>query len=126
MQSITYAPVTYTPAVRDDTAPDISKDGLASANLIDPPAISCPSNPINPATSHLLGSITYDREHDFNLEWNSIEAFKEWLDNEQTAKGIELRPLKIECGSTLYTTNQIFHCMHNRMGGLKLYQKKTV
>jgi hypothetical protein len=125
MQSITYAPVTYAPAVRDDTAPDISKDGLASANLIEPPAISCPSNPIDPATSRLLGSITYDRGHGFNLEWDSMESFKDWLDNEQTAKGIELRPSKIERGSALYTTNQIFCCARNGTGGLKLYQKKT-
>jgi hypothetical protein len=54
-----------------------------------------------------------------------MESFKDWLDNEQTAKGIELRPLKIEHRSALYTTNQIFHCVHNGMGRLKLYQKKT-
>jgi hypothetical protein len=119
MESITYAPV-----VRDNSTPDISEVGLAPTDLINP-AISRPSNPIDPATSRLLGSITYDRGHGFNLAWDSMEAFKEWLDNEQTAKGIELRPSKMERGSALYTTNQIFRCARNGTGGLKLYQKKT-
>jgi hypothetical protein len=104
---------TNAPVVRDDTAPDLSQSGLARAN------------PIDPATSRLLGSITYDREHGFNLEWDSKEAFKIWLDNEQTAQSIELRPSKIERGSALYTTNQIFRCACNGTGGLKHYQKKT-
>ena len=103
---------TNAPVVRDDTAPDLSQSGLARAN------------PIDPATSRLLGSITYDREHGFNLEWDSKEAFKIWLDNEQTAQSIELRPSKIERGSALYTTNQIFCCARNGTGGLKHYQKK--
>jgi hypothetical protein len=60
-------------AVRDDPAPDQSQLGLTRVI------------PIDPATSRLLGSITYDREHGFNLEWDSKEAFKSWLDNEQTA-----------------------------------------
>jgi len=101
------------PVVNDDTAPDLSQTG--HARVI----------PIDPATSRLLGSITYDREHGFNLEWDCKEAFKDWLDDEQTAKSIELRPSKIERGSALYTTNQIFRCARNGTGGLKPYQKKT-
>ena len=88
----------------NDTAPDHSQIGLARVN------------PIDPATSRLLGSITYDREHGFKLEWYSKEAFKDWLDNEQTAKSIELRPSKIERGTALYTTNQIFRCARNEIG----------
>ena len=105
--------ITNAPVVGNDTAPDHSQIGLARVN------------PIDPATSRLLGSITYDREHGFNLEWYSKEAFKDWLDNEQTAKSIELRPSKIEHGTALYTTNQIFRCARNGTGGLKPYQKKT-
>ena len=97
----------------DDTTPGHSQIGLACVN------------PIDPATSRLLGSITYDWEHSFNLEWDSLEAFKNWLDNEQTAKSIELRPSKIKHGSALYMANQIFCCAWNRMGGVKEYQKKT-
>jgi len=106
--------ITSPPVVSDtDTAPDLSQIGQARVF------------PIDPATSRLLGSITYDREHGFNLEWDSKEAFKDWLDNEQTAQSIELRPSKIERGSALYTTNQIFRCARNGTGGLKPYQKKT-
>jgi hypothetical protein len=90
---------TNPPVVRDNTILDLFQSGLAHAN------------PIDPATLRLLGSIIYDREHGFNLEWDSKEAFKIWLDNEQTAQSIELRPSKIKCESTLYTTNQIFHCV---------------
>ena len=82
------------------------------------------TDPIDPATSHLRGSITFDWKHGFSLEWKSKEAFKDWLDNEQTAQSIKLRPSKIEHGSILYTTNQIFWCTHNGMGSFKAYQKK--
>ena len=105
--------ITNAPVVRDDPAPDLSQSGLARV---------CP---IDPATSRLLGSITYDREHGFNLEWECKEAFKIWLDNEQTDQSIELRPFRIERGSALYTTNQIFRCARNGTGGLKHHQKKT-
>ena len=108
--------ITNAPIVRDDPAPDQSQFGLTRV---------LPVNPIDPATSRLLGSITYDREHSFNLEWDSKEAFKTWLDNEQTAQSIELRPSKIERGSALYATNQIFRCARNGTGGVKIYQKKT-
>jgi len=106
--------ITSLPVVNNDTAPDLCQIGQACAVSIDP------------TTSHLLGSITYNWEHGFNLEWKSKEAFKDWLDNEQMAQAIELRPSKLECGSALYTTNQIFRCMRNGMGGLKPYQKKTM
>ena len=48
--------ITKAPIVRDNTTLDISQYRLAYANPIDS-AISC-----------LLGSITYDRKHSFNLE----------------------------------------------------------
>jgi hypothetical protein len=105
--------ITNVPIVRDDTAANHSQIG--QTRVI----------PIDPATSHLLGSIMYDRKHGFNLEWDSKEAFKDWLDNEQTEKSIDLRPSKIERGSALYTTNHIFRCARNGTGGLKPYQKKT-
>jgi hypothetical protein len=105
--------ITNVPAVRGDTASDLSQNGHMRVIQIDP------------ATSHLLESITYDREHGFDLEWDSKEAFKDWLDNEQMAQSIELRPSKIEHRSALYTTNQIFRCVCNRTGSIKKYQKKT-
>ena len=103
------------PIERDETwsTPNHSQIGLEHAD------------PIDLATSRLRGSITFNWKHGFSLEWESKEAFKDWLDNEQTAQPIELRPLKIEHGSVLYTTNQIFQCARNRMGGFKAYQKKT-
>ncbi len=105
--------ITNALVVRDDPAPDQPQFGLTRVL------------PIDPATSRLLGSITYDREHGFNLEWDTKEAFKAWLENEQTAQSIELRPSKIERGSALYSTNQIFRCTRNGTGGVKHYQKKT-
>jgi hypothetical protein len=105
--------ITNLPTVRDNTALDLSQNGHMCVIQIDP------------ATLHLLGSIIYNWEHSFDLEWDSKKAFKDWLDNKQTAQSIKLRPSKIECRSTLYTTNQIFRCMCNRMGGIKKYQKKT-
>ena len=103
------------PIERDETwsAPNHSQIRLERTDLIDP------------ATSCLRGSITFDWKHGFSLEWESKEAFKDWLDNEQTAQSIELRPSKIEHGSVLYTTNQIFRCARNGTGGFKAYQKKT-
>ena len=41
------------------------------------------SGDIDPATSRQTGSITHDRENGFNLEWDSIQSFKDWLDIEQ-------------------------------------------
>jgi hypothetical protein len=105
--------ITNVPAVRG-TAPDLSQNGHTCVIQIDP------------TTSCLLGSIMYDWEHGFDLEWDSKKAFKDWLDNEQTAQSIELRPSKIECRSALYMTNQIFCCTHNGLGGIKKYQKKTM
>jgi hypothetical protein len=101
--------ITNVPTVRGNTAPDLSQNGHVCVIQIDP------------ATSCLLGSITYDQEYGFNLKWDSKEAFKDWLDNEQMAQSIELRPSKIECGSALYMTNQIFHCIRNRTGSIKKY-----
>lgn len=107
MSSVDY--FTNAPVLRDYTA--------ARAN-----------DPVDPATSCLIGSITYDRRgNDFNLEWDSMEAFKDWLDKEQTAQSIELKISKITHGrgNALYTTNQTFRCTRNGTGGSKCYQKKT-
>ncbi len=83
------------------------------------------SDDIDPATSPQTGSITYDRENGFNLEWDSIGSFKDWLDNEQTTQSIELKISKIAHRSSLCTTNQTFRCTRNGTGGLSKYQKKT-
>jgi hypothetical protein len=87
------------------SAPDLCQNGSVHAIQIDP------------ATSCLIGNITYDQGHGFNLEWNSKEAFKDWLNNKQIAQSIVLRPSKIEYRSTLYIT------MAARMG-VKRREKK--
>jgi hypothetical protein len=48
-------------------------------------------NPVDPATSRQRGSITWDQEHSFNLEWDSPEDFHKWHESEQRAHGVELR-----------------------------------
>lgn len=82
---------------------------------------------IDPATSRRPGSITYDREHDFNLEWESISEFHQWREYEERAHGIELRCCHIRRAnrSALYTTNQLFCCSRQGTGGIKPYEKKT-
>ena len=104
--------ITDAPIVRDEATLVASQSGLMH---------TCP---IDPAFSCLLESITYNREHGFDLEWDSKEGFKAWLDNKQTAQSIELRPSKIERGSALYMTNQIFRCACNGTGSVKPYQKR--
>jgi hypothetical protein len=66
--------ITNAPAVRDNCPGPFPN--WTSACLFDRSARA--------ATSRLLGSITYDREHGFDLE-----AFKDWLDNEH---GQQQRP----------------------------------
>jgi hypothetical protein len=48
-------------------------------------------NAVDPATSQQRGSITWDREHGFDLEWDSPEDFHKWCKSEQRAHGVELR-----------------------------------
>ena len=100
--------ITNVRVLRDDTA-------AARANLNDP---------IDPATSCLMGSFTYDRENGFNLEWDSIEAFRDWFDKEQMAQAIELKLSKTTHVSALFTTSRTFRCTRKGTGGSK-YQRKT-
>ena len=85
------------------------------------------AKPIDPATSQLRGSITYDRENGYDLEWESIDEFHQWHENEQRAHGTELRLVHTasSCGSALYTASQLWVCPRQGTGGEKDYQRKT-
>ncbi|KAI9435351.1 hypothetical protein H4582DRAFT_1795896, partial [Lactarius indigo] len=87
--------------------------------------------PINPATSRQHGSITWDREHGYSLEWDSQEDFHKWCENEQRAHGIELRITQIRGSrasanqSALFSRSRLFVCARQGTGGTKKYEKKT-
>jgi hypothetical protein len=85
------------------------------------------TRPEDPATSRHAGSITYDREHGYSLEWESIDDFHRWRKSEETAHGIELRSSQIRHrnGSAVYTTSQLFCCSRQGTGGLKLQERKS-
>jgi len=51
---------------------------------------------IDPATSTRMGSITYDRDNGYDIEWESISKFNTWLSCEQVAYIIEIRQQKIK------------------------------
>jgi len=82
---------------------------------------------IDPATSQLRRSITYDWENGYDLEWESIDEFHQWHENEQQAHGTELRLAHTasSCGSALYTVSQLWVCLRQGTGGEKDYQRKT-
>ena len=96
--------------------------------LVDAGAINPIINPaINPATSLRMGSITYDRNKNcYNLEWESRDNFDRWLTNERDAHGIEICISKVQHGKQLYLSSKTFCCTHNKTGGVKYYEKKTV
>ncbi|KAH9039172.1 hypothetical protein EDB84DRAFT_1246625, partial [Lactarius hengduanensis] len=83
--------------------------------------------PIDPATSRLRGSITYDRENGYDLEWESIDEFHQWRENEQRAHGIELRLAQTVSsgGSAVYTASRLYVCARQGTGGDTGYQRKT-
>ena len=76
-----------------------------------------------------IGSMTYDREQNgFNLEWESRDNFSNWLRLEQKEMGIELQVSKVrksQVQELCYSSNKTFSCTRNRMGGKKVYVKKT-
>ena len=83
---------------------------------------------IDPATSHRMGSIMYDRkENGYNLEWESRADFDRWLTHEQEALGIEIRITKTQASKVrqLYLRCETFRCTRNGCGGIKPYVKKT-
>ncbi len=82
---------------------------------------------INPATTRQRGSITYNRENGYNLEWESIDEFHQWRENEQRAHGIEIRIGKTvpSKGSALYTDYQVWVCLCQGTGGAKVFHRQT-
>jgi len=84
--SPTMPPIPDMPALGvPNTEPPVAPTGAG------PRSRSRRPNLVDPATSQQCGSITWDREHGFNLEWDSPEDFNKWRENEQRAHGIELR-----------------------------------
>ena len=85
------------------------------------------TEPIDPATTRLRGSITYDRENGFDLEWESIDEFHQWRENEERAHGIEIRLAHTESswGSTVYTGSRLWVCSRNGTGGDTHYKRTT-
>jgi hypothetical protein len=83
--------------------------------------------PIDPATTQLHGSITYDWENGYDLEWESIEEFHQWRKNEERAHGIELHLAHTVSsnGSAVYNTLQLWVCSCQGTGGVKEYKRIT-
>jgi hypothetical protein len=85
------------------------------------------AEPTDPATSRQRGSITYDRENGYDLEFESIDEFHRWRENEQRAHGIELRLAHTASshGSAVYTASRLWVCARQGTGGEKAYKRKT-
>jgi len=75
----------------------------------------------------LRRSIIYDRENGYDIEWESIDEFHRWRENEQQAHGIEIRIGKTapSKGSTLYMDYQIWVCSCHGTSGEKAFHKQT-
>jgi len=75
----------------------------------------------------LRGSITYDRKNGYDLEWETIEEFHQWRENEQRAHAIEIHVGKTvpSKGSALYTDYQVWVCSCQGTGGEKVFDKQT-
>jgi hypothetical protein len=87
-------------------------------------------NPVDPVTSRQRGSITWDREHGFDLEWDSPEDFHKWRESEQRAHGVELRVCHTRrpqgsAKSAVFSGSQLFVCARQGTGGIKEYKRKT-
>ena len=85
------------------------------------------TEPIDPATTQLCGSITHDRENRYDMEWESINEFHEWCENEQGAHSIELclAHTVSSNGSAVYTASRLCVCSHQGTGGEKEYRRVT-
>ncbi|KAH9026919.1 hypothetical protein EDB83DRAFT_2526514 [Lactarius deliciosus] len=123
-------------SIKADATLSIMADAVMSA-LMDPVASvktdSMASIKADAVASMLdaCGSMTWDQEHDFNLEWESLEDFHKWHENEQRAHGIELctahtkRPRGSVKQSTVFNGSQLFVCVRQGTSGIKHYEKKT-
>ena len=119
-------PVLPIPDAADAESPTITGAGAHSAHRR-----SRRPNLVDPATSRHRGSFNWDREHDFDLEWDSLEEFDKWRENEQRAHGIELRlahtkrPRGSAEPSAVFNWSRLFVCARQGTGGTKIYEKKT-
>ena len=85
------------------------------------------AEPIDPATTRLRGSINYDWENGHDTEWELMEEFHQWRENEERAHGIELRLVHTVSsnGSAVYTASQLWVCSRQGTGGEKNYKRTT-
>ena len=117
-------PMTLPSLSRTLTDPELLAE--ASANVA---SVSEHRNtePIDPATTRLRGSITHDWENRYDMEWESIDEFHEWRENEQGAHSIELRLAHTVSsnGSAVYTASRLWVCSRQGTGGEKEYQRLT-
>jgi hypothetical protein len=88
--------------------------------------LQCPHRTLR-STDHNSRSITWDWEHGFNLEWDSLEDFHNWCKHKQWAHGIKLRTAhtKRPHGSSVFSGSQLFVCARQGTSGTKVYEKKT-
>ena len=86
---------------------------------------------LDPATSHQCGSISWDRDHGFNIEWESLKDFQMWHENEQQAHGIELCVSQTRGSrastkqSALFSGSQLYICMCQGTSGIKKYERRS-
>ena len=98
-------------------------------SFVNVPAIRDDAGPgqINPTTSTRMGSIMYDRENGYDIEFESVAEFNHWPSRKQVAHGIEIQWHKVKRFRTgqLYSTCETYLCVRNGMGRKSHYMKKT-
>jgi hypothetical protein len=101
-------------------APEMSTGPIA------PPTQSCLDLPVDPATSRRVGSISYNQEHGFLLEWCNLAEFHTWCREEELAYSIELIGSTVRDGkkNPFWMKNRLFVCSHQSSGGKSKYQKQ--
>jgi hypothetical protein len=104
---------------------------MSLARMLSPAPTTTIIDPrLDPATVtplRLVGSIAYNQEKGYNLEWESRADFQTWLRHEQKAQGIKIQIAKTHLSKVqqVYLTCETFRCAHNGCGGVKRYVKKT-
>jgi hypothetical protein len=84
------------------------------------------AEPIDPATSQRLGSITYDRQRRPTHEWSSLDEFHTWRMNEELDHGIELlvAQKRSSADNPLWREKRIYVCSRQGTGGKCKYARK--
>jgi hypothetical protein len=108
--------------------PDLQAEGRSAGDFdIAGKSERWKAEPINPATTQLHGSITYDQENGYDMEWESMEEFHQWHENKERAHGIELHLAHTisSNGRAVYTASQLWVCSRQGTGGEKDYKRIT-